>query len=992
MLIPIQPALGIGAPRDPQEREAGHVARAAVNTSELTLKQVSPPVRLANPRQSNRPATETVSKSHRGPKNTEDTEKELESSEDSVQRQASLDGNDSFDSSSGLSNRLNASRDRLPSPSRIRTYMEPPFGLGFGDVKASTGTEAASCSTCAAEQQRAIQRSSAVDSLLAPTEKSLALEASGETTPFTRTGQASARSFAVALASASTPPTLNTATHLQPTSAPAATAPSRLSEAPSHAAQIQRAWYNFDIPFTDYQFDPSLEGVKTAANVVKDTAVAGFDWIVDKIKSLVESGKEWLSERWNSLEQFASSSFESAKDAFANIVGLIKNPFSSLGDSIMNLDVHGLSKAWAAFSGLITTVANGFKATTDNLLGLVNKLWGGINSFATSLLNQVSSLTENFLFKKLSDTLQRLAFTVIDQLKSLWKSINDNWTSLFNKIKAWVDGALDKVFGFVRKVASFGINVVITGIVQFGQLVLFLKDLFSNPMKYVHIMAERSVKAFDGVEGRFSGVVGQYFGNAKTAEPVASSMRIQRASVSAAGAETKSSASWGDIGHGILEMMGKKWNEFKSDPLSIVTGLLLDMFVPIVGNVKDVIQLFKDIKKIVTGPLGADSLEEFWTSLLQILDIPILIYKTVVSILMRSLMLPLIVATFIPHPLVKAIAAAVGEALLAAFVQGEMLNLTQKLLLLKTGATTQAQKEDAYNRIADSLIALAMTAVIILVMLILHFIANVMKGIFNFVKGKVFRIEAAPVEGKGTGPKSEKPADPNAKSSDTDPAKLKPGSVDDMVICRVCTKVPNMPADLMTERANLSPEMRTYLDNEAGKIFNDPANPTPENFKDFRDFVDNAKKAGRGDLETGLRNKAASASVGSVTAPIDFDGHVTAGEVKANGKVVGGHSTSTGKVRVIPGTDTGHNSLGVYEAQVEVADPNHPGRWVQKSNTPGGISTLFPDVWTPDRIKVEVDAAFKNKTVSGDRWSGTTPSGVKVTGWLTPNVTVYPVL
>ena len=67
-------------------------------------------------------------------------------------------------------------------------------------------------------------------------------------------------------------------------------------------------------------------------------------------------------------------------------------------------------------------------------------------------------------------------------------------------------------------------------------------------------------------------------------------------------AETKRSASWGEIGDGIAEMMGNKWREFKSNSLSIITGLLLDMVLPIVGNVKDIIQLFKAIKKIVTSP------------------------------------------------------------------------------------------------------------------------------------------------------------------------------------------------------------------------------------------------------------------------------------------------------------------------------------------------------------------------------------------------------
>jgi hypothetical protein len=535
----------------------------------------------------------------------------------------------------------------------------------------------------------------------------------------------------------------------------------------SNAPRIQNAWYNFDIPFTDYQFDPSLEGIKTAAGIVKDKAVEALDWIVDEIKGLVESGIQWLTDKWHSLEDFVTSALKAATGSFDNIVGFLKNPIGFLTSAIMSLDAQALQKAWAALSGLTTSLANGFKAMTDTLMQQVDRLWGGIHSFAGAVLSRISGLTENFLFRKLPDALQRVAFTVIDRLKALWKSINDGWTRLFNKVKAWVDGAIDKVFGFVRKVLNFGIQGVIDGIVQFGRMVLFIKDLFSDPMKYVNLLAQRTVQAFDGVESRFSGLVAQYFGGASGPQAAAQSpgtTKIHRAP--APGAVAKRSATWGEIGHGIAVTMGKKWEEFKANPMAVVKQLLMDLVLPMVGNISDIIELFKNIKKVVTGPLSAGSLEEFWTSLLQILDIPIMIYHTVVSILMRSLALPLIVATFIPHPLVKGIAAAVGYGLLGAFVQAEMLNLAQKLLLLKTGVTTEAQKEEAYNRIADSLIALAMTAVIMIVMLILHFIANVMKGVYGFVKGKVFGIEPTPAEAKGAKPVEGDPASKDAKGGD----------------------------------------------------------------------------------------------------------------------------------------------------------------------------------------------------------------------------------
>jgi hypothetical protein len=65
-----------------------------------------------------------------------------------------------------------------------------------------------------------------------------------------------------------------------------------------------------------------------------------------------------------------------------------------------------------------------------------------------------------------------------------------------------------------------------------------------------------------------------------------------------------------------------------------------------------------------------------------------------------------------------------------------------------------------------------------------------------------------------------------------------------------------MPAEIMAERAKLSPEARTVLDNKAAEIFMDPADPTPENFKALREFMDDAAKKGGGDLDRGLRDMA----------------------------------------------------------------------------------------------------------------------------------------
>ncbi|AIJ46586.1 hypothetical protein O987_12342 [Comamonas testosteroni TK102] len=91
----------------------------------------------------------------------------------------------------------------------------------------------------------------------------------------------------------------------------------------------------------------------------------------------------------------------------------------------------------------------------------------------------------------------------------------------------------------------------------------------------------------------------------------------------------------------------------------------------------------------------------------------------------------------------------------------------------------------------------------------------------------------------------------------------------------------------------------------------------------------------------------------SPKAPIDFDGHVIGAEVKPNGSVVGGQSTALGNVRVILGTESAPNAYGVYMAEIEVADPSNPGKYLAKTNN-NGISTMFPKSWSSEKIKMEI--------------------------------------
>ena len=131
------------------------------------------------------------------------------------------------------------------------------------------------------------------------------------------------------------------------------------------------------------------------------------------------------------------------------------------------------------------------------------------------------------------------------------------------------------------------------------------------------------------------------------------------------------------------------------------------------------------------------------------------------------------------------------------------------------------------------------------------------------------------------------------------------------------------------------------------------------------------------------------------TAPIDFDGHIINGEINARGRAVGGHSMLGGNVRI--DAYAAKNPIspnGVRNVVISVYDPS-TGTWIQKVDRFGEpqLTTLFPESRSKSRTIVEVDIAYKNRTRSlldPRKWEGTTPSGIKVEGYIAPNTTVYP--
>jgi len=92
--------------------------------------------------------------------------------------------------------------------------------------------------------------------------------------------------------------------------------------------------------------------------------------------------------------------------------------------------------------------------------------------------------------------------------------------------------------------------------------------------------------------------------------------------------------------------------------------------------------------------------------------------------------------------------------------------------------------------------------------------------------------------------------------------------------------------------------------------------------------------------------------------------------------------------RLQPGSVNRNTRTGVYTARPEYFDPtiNPPqGAWKPKGGN-GGVSTFFPDHWTPAQVDSAISGAFRGSTpVPGvaNMWQGTY-NGIKIQGYLDP--------
>ena len=148
-------------------------------------------------------------------------------------------------------------------------------------------------------------------------------------------------------------------------------------------------------------------------------------------------------------------------------------------------------------------------------------------------------------------------------------------------------------------------------------------------------------------------------------------------------------------------------------------------------------------------------------------------------------------------------------------------------------------------------------------------------------------------------------------------------------------------------------------------------------------------------------NREAKELAKNIKLPISdkvLEKHIINGEPKGN-FFKGGHTT-LGNVKVEKVIKEYAN--GVYEAKVSIPnpralkDPNAKPFLEKSGKEKDSVSTMFPRTWTQDRLRVELEHAFKNASKvpsTKSEWKGVTKSGVEVRWYVKENGkidTIYP--
>jgi len=516
---------------------------------------------------------------------------------------------------------------------------------------------------------------------------------------------------------------------------------------------------------------------------VGDQVSSGVEWVFDQIRDLVNSGYNWLNGKWEEIKSFGRSSFDDIKNGFRNLISLVTNPLSLLISALtqMNPDIIG-----AIWNGLVTganVLKTGIDLVVDGVLSVGQGIWSTVSSFINSSFNRVEGLLNGSVFGLLPNWMQREARSLFNSFRSLWNRVSLFWTNLWQRLTMTIQQILTAIQSFIEKILNFDIQSVITKLTKYVPFIEMLQQAVEKPDTVTDPLVgelakplnqQMPAKSIEIANERASEQAGQATSKTNNAKSVIQLSPqpgiIQRSS--------RGTASLMEVSSGMERHIREKWAQVD------VWQMIKDMFWtllwpwPTVGH--EIAAFFtEDIPRIadqfftprspLQEPLG--SLHDIWTNILYIGDFTLALWRRINNIamaLMGWITLVLVILGAVGGTLAGGViggilsaaaslgvatpagaaagagaggvtgagaglaaALALGEIFLFSFVGALGASILKALLDLFTGNQTDDEKEEDYAQIADSVIGIGVTVILVFVGWLASKLAM---AIINFIK------------------------------------------------------------------------------------------------------------------------------------------------------------------------------------------------------------------------------------------------------------------
>ena len=500
------------------------------------------------------------------------------------------------------------------------------------------------------------------------------------------------------------------------------------------------------------------------ARWVGEQISAAAQWVIDQIRSVVNSGTNYLTEKWEDIKQFGSSGFDTIKNGFGNLVHFVTNPLSSLMSalSVMNADLLG--SAWNFLKTGANTLWSGINSVINGVLQIGEGIWNSISGFVNGIFNTIAGLFDNSAFDLLPDFIKQEAHSILNGLRSLWSQVSTFWTDLWQRLTNSVQEILAGVRSFVDSVIGFSIDGVISMVHDLKEVYDYVKKFFADPRATIQpfldqIAAKLNTEAPPRANALGNQMAqGNYQGGTA---PTTINGNIQRKESDGAERDT---ASLDEVIRGIIYYVDQAWTEVSGNLKELLWQTVVNSFWP-PASIKAIYKEFGDLwndhwattvdslytpQNFFDDPVGC--LHDIWSNFLILLDFPLSLWRTlnhVVGFLIGWVTILVVVieailggaaaaeAGVIPGLLAGAGAGLatmtpIATGLIISYVSAEKATVITMLIRLFTARQTCEKRQVDISTSVSSFIAMAVTLVLAVLMALLaglvNLIASVLKG------------------------------------------------------------------------------------------------------------------------------------------------------------------------------------------------------------------------------------------------------------------------